>query len=301
VRSESAVEFGDRSCVIEEASVVGEISGGSLAMVGEYFNILLKIKSNDPIDTLNASIAIKDERGLLVFGTDSMRLGHVHSLTQGEYVVRFNMLNRMPRGNYRVDAALMKSENHYLGCYHWQEDIASFKVHDSIVTHFEGHILMDADASLEAATSDSVCESKRYVSAGSQVRSLGRSNKPLTQFKSAITPASRIENVFPDMDICVPVRVENISREAWAASGKQSVMLTYRWLTKSGKVVVADGVRTRLPSDVLPGKAVVVPMQISVPSGPRSLRLVISLVQEAVAWFVDKNPDAARVISVELG
>lgn len=269
-------------------------------MVGEYFDISLKIKVNEPIDTLNVSIAIRDERGLLMFSTNSMQLGHVYSLKQGEYVVRFNMLNRLPRGKYRIDAALIKSESHYFGCYHWHENVASFIVYDSIVTHFEGHIFMDTDVSIKSDTRELTYEHKPYAAAGNQLRSLGRINKPLTQFKSTITPASPIENVFPDMEICVPMCVENTSEEVWAASGKQLVALSYRWLARDGKIVVADGVRTRLPADVLPGKAVIVPMRINTPSEPRSLQLVISLVQEAVAWFVDRNPHAMHVIPVEL-
>jgi hypothetical protein len=297
--SERQTEFGDKRCVIEEVSVVGEISGGDLAMVGEYFDILLRIKSDDSIDTLNIGISIRDERGLLIFSANSMQLGHVYSLQPGEYMVRFNMLNRMPRGNYRVDAALMKSENHYHGCYHWRENIASFKVHDSIVTHSGGHIFMDADVSFKSVTGESEYKAEDYL-ACNYVRSLGLSNKPLKQFKSIITPIASIRKFFPGMDICIPVRVENTSQEAWMASGKQCVALTYRWLTKTGEVIVADGVRTHLTADVLPGRAVVITMQITVPSESQSLQLVISLVQEAVSWFVDRNPDAAYVMPVEL-
>ncbi|MBE1160469.1 Wzt carbohydrate-binding domain-containing protein [Dyella acidiphila] len=297
--SDSPVEFGDKRCTIEEVSVVGEISGGDLAMVGERFDILIRLKSSVPIDTLNASIAIKDERGMLMFSTTAMQLGHAYSLKQGEYIVRFNMLNRLPRGNYHIDAALMESESPLVGCYHWHENVATFKVHDTIVTHFEGHIFMDADVSMKSATDEPTCEDKQHVAGSNHVRALGYSNKQLTQFKATIKPTARIENVFPGMDICVPVRVENTGKEPWGASGKQSVALTYRWLTKSGKVIVADGVRTQLPSDVPPGNAVVVPMQISVPNESQSMRLVISLVQEAVAWFVDKNPGSAHVVAVD--
>lgn len=299
--NEQALEFGDRRCTIEEAGVSGEISGGSLAMVGEYFDISLKIKANEPIDALNTSIAIKDERGLLMFSASSMLLGHVHSLGEGEHVVRFSMLNRLPRGNYQIDAALTKGENHYLGCYHWRENVASFIVHDSIVAHFEGHIFMDADVSLKSVAHASASERKLHMAAGNQVRSLGRVNKPLLQFDSIITPIAPIENIFPDMDICVPVRIENNGQEVWAATGKQPVTLAYRWRARDGKIVVADGMRTRLPSDVRPGGAIVVPMQIRTPSEPHSLELVMSLVQESVAWFVDKNHKSAHVIPVELG
>ena len=83
-----------------------------MVMVGEYFTISLKIVAAEPIDELNVSIAIKDERGLLIFSTSSMRLGHVYSVREGEHVVGFKLLNRMPRGAYRIDAALIKGESH---------------------------------------------------------------------------------------------------------------------------------------------------------------------------------------------
>ncbi|WP_343132796.1 Wzt carbohydrate-binding domain-containing protein [Dyella sp. M7H15-1] len=292
-------EFGDKRCSIEEVCITGENSGASMVMIGEYFDISLKIKAANAIDTLNVSIAIKDERGLLIFSTNSMLLGHIYSLSRGEYVVHFKIFNRMPRGSYYIDTTLMAGENQYIGCFHSCENIASFTVYDSAVMHFEGHIFMDADVSL-ASTGDSIYEHKPYVAAAHQVRSFGRNNKKLHQFKSSVLPAARIENFFPGMDMCIPMRLENTGDETWAAYGRQPVALTYRWLAKDGEIVVADGLRTRLPADVLPGMAVIVPMQINVPAEPQSLQLMVSLVQEAVAWFVDRNPDAAYIMPVEL-
>ena len=85
------------------------------------------------------------------------------------------------------------------------------------------------------------------------------------------------------------------------ASGRQPVALAYRWLASTREVIVGDGMRTRLPTDVRPGDAVVVPMRISIPGEHQSLQLVISLIQEAVAWFVDRDPGSAHTLSVELG
>jgi hypothetical protein len=300
-QSEGPIEFGDRRCTIENASVFGKISGGSLAMIGEYFSICLRIKANESIDSLNVGIAIRDERGLLMFGTSSMQLGRVYALRPGEYLMRFDVLNRMPRGNYRIDASLTKDESRYLGCYHWREDVTSFIVHDNFVSYFEGYILMDADVFLASATDEAVFECRPYEAASNQARSLGRVNKPLTQFNSVVTLAGSMGNLFPDTEICVPVRVENTSQESWVASGRQPVALAYRWLASTREVVVADGIRTRLPADVPPGGAIVVPMRISIPGEHQSLQLVISLVQEAVAWFVDRDPDSAYIQSVELG
>lgn len=298
---EHPVEFGDRDCTIEEVSITGEISGVLQVMVGEHFDILLRIKAKNNIDVLNASIAIKDGRGLLMFSTNSMMLGHIYSLNEGEHIVHFTILNRLPRGSYCVDAALMKGESQYAGCYHWRENVAAFTVYDSVTPHFEGLIYMDANVFLTSKDEDAKHTCKPYAASNNQVRALGRVNPKLRQFDAVITPMAPIENLFSGMDINVPVRLENTSKETWAAYGRQPVALTYRWLAKDGNVVTADGVRTRLPADVPPGAAVIVPMQISIPSGPQSLLLVVSLVQESVAWFVDRNPDSAYVISVELG
>ena len=207
--NESSTEFGDRRCVIEEVSVTGEISGASIVMIGEYFNISLKIKALEPVGELNASIGIKDDRGLLIFGTNSMRLGHAYSLKSGDYVMHFKILNRMPKGSYHVDAALIKGESHYAGCHHWRENVASFMVYDSVMTPFEGHVFMDADVSITSGD-ESACEHKSYMAAVNQVRSFGRVNAQLRQFTSSITPLSQLENLLPGMDICVPMQLPQL-------------------------------------------------------------------------------------------
>lgn len=296
---EQSREFGDERCTIEEATVNGEISGSNLVMIGERFHIVVKINAHEYIETLNAGIAIKDERGMLVFGTNTMLLGDSYSLSQGEYTISFSMLNRMRKGNYSVDVALIRSESHYEGCYHWREKVTSFKVHDSAVTHYEGSILMDANVSFAARTDESIYEHKPYVAAGNQVKSFGRLNAPLHQFESIIRPVAHMDGLFPGTEVFVPLRVENISQETWVAYGQQPVTLTYRWLTDDGEIVVADGIRTRLPSDILPGEGVIIPLRVSVPKECQSLQLVISLVQEAVAWFVDRNPQSAFITSID--
>ena len=294
------VELGDKRCMIEGVQVTGEISECAMVMTGEYFDISIKIRSVEPIGSLNVGIGIKDERGMLIFGTNTMLLGNVYSLEKGEYMAHFRMLNRMPRGSYQVDVALIPGESHYDGCYHWLENVASFTVHDSAVTHFLGNILLDADVTI-TSIGESVFSRMPYIAADNQVRSFGRANNALKEYKSAIAPLARVQNLFAGMDVCIPLRVENTGEETWEVHGRKPVMLAYRWLSSDGEIIVGDGPRTRLPADVLPGGAVIVPMKVTIPTAPKSLQLVITLVQEFVAWFVDRNPSAAYVIPVELG
>lgn len=283
-------EFGDRRCVARRTSVAGKVSGNALVMTGEELTISIDLVANERIDELNIGIAIKDEQGLLIFGTNSMLLGHIYSLTPGEYTVQFSMLNRAPLGKYRVDIALVRSETHYQGCYHWLEGATSFEVHEKAISHFEGHILMDADIEVSAFTTGACWTHTPYISTGHQVRSFGRINRPLNQFSSTIEPLCNIGQLYAGTDAFLPMRVKNIGGEAWPASGQQPVMLSYRWITLENQVIVADGLRTRLPSDLRPGTSVIVPLQVRTPSDQGNFELVVSLVQEAVAWFVDKNP-----------
>lgn len=298
--ADTASDFGNMYCSIGKTSIDGEISGKSRVMVGEQMTVSIQFTANKPIDELNVGVAIKDERGLLIFGTNSMLLGHIYALQPGEYVVRFGMLNRAPNGKYTVDAALVRSESHYDGCYHWLEKAASFEVYEKAAAHFEGHILMDADVELASISSGSSWTSAPYAAAPHRARSLGRINQPLTQFRSRITPMSLVEHIYEGMDVFIPMRVENISDETWGCQGQQLVALTYRWLSDNGEVVVADGIRSRLPSDISAGSAVIIPLRVQAPNEHGNFQLVVSLVQEAVAWFVEKDPESAHIMHVNV-
>ena len=297
---DAPANFGDMRCVIESVTIDGEISGSSRVMVGEQMVVSIKFRANEPIDELNVGIAIKDRRGQLVFGTNSMLLGDVYSLQSGEYVMRFSMLNRAPNGRYTIDAALVRSERHYEGCYHWLEKASAFEVHEKATMHFEGHILMDANVELASASPDAAWTHTPYAATNHRVRSLGRVNPPLTQFGCRITPMSCVEHFYAGMDVFVPMRVENISNETWAAYGQQLVTLTYRWLSENNEVVVADGMRSRLPSDISAGSAVIIPLRVQAPNEHGNFQLVVSLVQEAVAWFVEKDPESAHIMHVNV-
>lgn len=293
-------EFGDKRCAVAQATVSGKISGNALAMVGEELAISIKLIANEAINRLNVGIAIKDERGLLIFGTNSMLLGDVYTLAPGEYVVQFNVLNRAPLGKYSLDVALVSGETHYEGCYHWLEGASHFDVHEKATSHFEGHILMDADVEISAISPNASIIHDSYVSANHQIRSFGRVNTPLREFRSSIVPMCDAGQLYPEIDTFLPMRVQNTGEEVWRTTGQQPVTLTYRWLTESGDIVVADGLRTRIPADVSPGGSIIIPLQVRTPGEQGRYRLMVSLVQEAVAWFADKDSTSGLFITTDI-
>ncbi|MFC3652359.1 Wzt carbohydrate-binding domain-containing protein [Dyella humi] len=297
---EQARDFGDRRCSVLQVSVEGEISGANHVMVGEHCNISISFKVDQSIDELNIGIAIKDEQGSLIFGTNTMLLGNVYAVIPGEYCASFQMLNRAPIGRYVVDVALVRSETHYQGCYHWLEKAASFQVHETAAAYFEGQILMDANVELVAMSPSASWSSITHVPSNSVMRSLGRNNKPLSEFASKITPMCSMDQFYLGLDVFVPMHISNISGETWNAFGQQPVTLSYRWLTKDNEVIISDGLRTRLPTDVPAGGSIIVPMKIRPPSKSGEFQLVLSLVQESVAWFVDKAPQTAHITQINL-
>jgi hypothetical protein len=103
----------------------------------------------------------------------------------------------------------------------------------------------------------------------------------------------------PGETLVVPVTVTNRSDRTWSAvgvfkTGVYRVGVGYRWFDDRGKIVVAEGDRSRLPRDVPTGVSAEVATRIPVPAKPGAYRLRITVVQEGVAWFDDTGGSAAN-------
>ncbi len=107
-----------------------------------------------------------------------------------------------------------------------------------------------------------------------------------------------LENTIPDrmsagQDSSGDVVIRNISKNTWPsranAKNRNNVVLSYRWKDLKGKVIVADGVRTSLPQDLAPGGSVRIKMNIAAPARPGRYSINVTLVQEGVAWFDEKD------------
>lgn len=91
------------------------------------------------------------------------------------------------------------------------------------------------------------------------------------------------------------ITVKNASDITWPSKSDyqdlNAVHLSYHWLDGKGKVVVFDGLRTPLSSDLRPGESVKLKATIQAPDRPGSYTLEITLVQEGVDWFPDRDGD----------
>jgi hypothetical protein len=296
-----SLDFGDRRCELISVEVRGAISGTSLALAGERMSITVRFVAHEPVETLNIGIAIKDERGVIIYGTNSQLQGHNFTLTApGEYEATFSLLNRLGCGYYDVDAALVPAMSHFDGCYHWREQMSRFEVPGLAVTHFEGRVMMDASVSLDGLSEDATWTAQAVVPEGVSVGSLGRVNPNLTDFNAIVVPMAKFDTATAAHDALLPARVRNNGSSIWPTSGRNPVKLSYRWLTTEGGIEIADGIRTALPTDLSPSEEAVVAMHVHTPSRPGFYSLVVSLVQEQNAWFVDQDANSGFSLPVEI-
>jgi len=95
----------------------------------------------------------------------------------------------------------------------------------------------------------------------------------------------------------IPVTVTNTSNFLWSTTGKQPTNFSYRWLNASGNLAIFDGntKRTPLPLDVSPGESAVVNALIKTPTNPGKYSLVLTMVQESVAWFIDNQAQSFKI------
>ena len=95
------------------------------------------------------------------------------------------------------------------------------------------------------------------------------------------------------------ITVKNTSDVTWPRKpdykGRNAVNLSYHWMDRNGRVVVFEGLRTALPSDVPPGDSVKLKASIEAPGREGRYTLEITLVQEGVAWFPERDGDKLTI------
>jgi len=85
--------------------------------------------------------------------------------------------------------------------------------------------------------------------------------------------------------LLLSARVSNYGARAWPATGANAVHLSYHIFSSGGSVVVWDGQRGLLASDLAIGQAATVQVPVNLPSATGSYVIAWDLVQEGVAWF----------------
>jgi SAM-dependent methyltransferase len=110
---------------------------------------------------------------------------------------------------------------------------------------------------------------------------------PSTGFSAIITCRDTPPSVGANQVLELRVEVENSSPDPWNHHPPFSISLGNHWLSHDGTMRVRDDGRTPLPSGILLGQRLEVPLQVKAPEIPGTYLLELDLVQEGVTWFKD--------------
>jgi hypothetical protein len=121
----------------------------------------------------------------------------------------------------------------------------------------------------------------------------GSSKLPLVGFKVEFGKHDIPTEMMVRQTVSADVAIKNASSKTWPSKpdprGRNAVNLSYHWLDRKRQVVVFDGLRTPLPRDLNPGESVTLSAAIRAPEKPGVYLLHLTLVQEGVAWFSEKD------------
>ena len=98
--------------------------------------------------------------------------------------------------------------------------------------------------------------------------------------------------------ITVPVTVTNAGLGVFPAAGATPVDLGYHWYDQIGKLVVWEGLRTKLPADLRPGQAVALQAQVQSPPDGGTYQLRFDLVVEGISWFSAHGTPTGNVSAI---
>ena len=112
--------------------------------------------------------------------------------------------------------------------------------------------------------------------------------KPVTSFRQILISSTTNLQLHPGQDTKITVQIQNPGTEIWTSTGQYPINVSYKWY-KGGNMMTIEGERTRLPSPVGPNDAITTDVRVVAPPDPGKYALRVTLVQEAVAWFMIKS------------
>ena len=125
----------------------------------------------------------------------------------------------------------------------------------------------------------------------------GRNLHLATHARSSIRAIEPLSHITGNFDLAVEVK--NLSDYLWKSEGTNPINISYHWLDEDWNMVVFDGERTPLPEGgIATGESKIVSAQIHAPTKSGNYRLMLSLVQENVCWFEDKEDFAVEVLDI---
>jgi hypothetical protein len=116
---------------------------------------------------------------------------------------------------------------------------------------------------------------------------------PLAGFKVEFGKHNIPAEMVAGETVLADITIKNASSRTWPSKpnqrGRNAVNLSYHWLDRQRQMVVFDGLRTPLPRDLNPSEALTLRATIRAPEKAGAYLLHVTMVQEGVAWFSDRD------------
>jgi hypothetical protein len=138
-------EIGTRDVFFEEIKLLANGASGLLVRHGETIAIRLTLGSIRDCQDLTLGIAIRDNCGVQIYGTNTWLKGHHLSIKKGQRLrVELTITARLADGTYSLVAAAHPGRDSSDICFHWVEQALEFRVIGSSGAQFGGLVDLEA-------------------------------------------------------------------------------------------------------------------------------------------------------------
>jgi hypothetical protein len=253
------------------------LRGGKEVNQGRLMVLDLDFLLNREAQNLEIGIHIFDTEHRLAFGTNSILLGQSHdSVPAGAYRVTYHLIADLPEGHYTAGFSLAEHLPESVRELAWRDVMCGFDVRNEREQRFAGYVYLPAEITL--------------CPAGSGVEAVIVNAAGSMSVKAPVPPMRT------GASSTIGVEISNRSEQAWVGNPFHPIYLSYHWLESSGNVSVYEGSRTALPQrGVGPGRSVETEAHIRAPQAPGVYQLVLTIVQEGIAWFESRGFQPAQL------
>lgn len=235
---------------------------------------------------LEMGIHIFDVHRRLVFGINNTLLGQSHrAVSGGAYQVSHHILANLPAGRYTAGFAFAERLPEGVKELFWRDAMCEFEVSRPAGKIFAGNVCLPAGISFRPAF-------------GAAARTLAEI--VVTQHAGCLLAPQSLPPLTAGEVTSIDIEVRNHSDQAWVGDDFRPISLSYHWLNTSGEEVLFDGLRTAIPAGGIAAHASRhASMQVQAPLEAGAYILVLTLVQEGIAWFESKGFEMGQ-LSIEV-
>lgn len=263
-------------CVTEDVRIhAAAMREGDQVQSGTEVHFELELHCTRYIPKVLLGIHIKDSAERLAYGVNSGMLEQLQEgLTPGVHHVTFRLQLALPVDRYTAGFALVEVLDDGQRDLAWHDNLCAFEVSLPLDAHYIGYANQRAQLEIDPPAAEVVLE-----------------RAPGTLRAGAVPQTMQCKRRYR-----IDVDIRNGGTEPWHRSGPRPVMLSYHWLDANGGMRVFDGDRTPLPvTGIADGATVHGHVDVESPPEPGSHTLVLTMLQESVAWFETIGFEPARL------